>query len=231
MVATWQPSYDKGQNKIILRNNIARYGKVEQAFDFYIYNNEELVLKSATFWLLRYSSTWKRISFETPLHKLPWEAYDTVTVNIPVLYNGNVLCMVEETNYDPGNMRIDMTIWTPIRAGEAEAYELAYPAYVSTSVLYPTATDLYAGGASGGHIVNSGGNYDYRDRANDVGTQVLSDLGDTLPEIMAESYGQIDALTQTTTTLKPGPREVRLDVAKTQVVDTQTGLSASTADL
>jgi len=49
----------------------------------YIFNQPDIVLKMATFWLIRLSSAWKQVKFRTYLHKLPLEAFDCVTLDAP----------------------------------------------------------------------------------------------------------------------------------------------------
>jgi hypothetical protein len=53
--ATWKEDYAVTEpNQVILRYNVAKYGLHEQTFDYYIYNIQQLVEKSATFWLIRH---------------------------------------------------------------------------------------------------------------------------------------------------------------------------------
>jgi hypothetical protein len=65
MKITWRTSYapgatdqdkDKSEKTMILRHNVTRYGTQEQDYDWYIYNQPDIIYKAATFWLIRKSS-------------------------------------------------------------------------------------------------------------------------------------------------------------------------------
>jgi hypothetical protein len=74
----YTPDKDRNQKCMILRHNITRYGVQEQDYDWYIFNQPDIILKCATFWLIRLSNTWKRVKFRTFLNKLNLETFDTV---------------------------------------------------------------------------------------------------------------------------------------------------------
>jgi len=95
-------SFGTGDGWSILRHNVRKYGTKEREFDFYIYNKLDMVLKSATFWLIRYSNTWKKVRFSTPLTKLNLETFDAVTLDFdsPYVANSDVLALVEKADYD-----------------------------------------------------------------------------------------------------------------------------------
>ena len=93
-------SYDPGNIKdntysIILRHNIEKYLIHEAGYDFYIFNQPDIIYKMATFWLIRKSNTWKRIKFTTPMHKLNLETFDAVTLDFdhPYASSGPVLAI------------------------------------------------------------------------------------------------------------------------------------------
>jgi len=101
LVARWRATgAQEEDNKVILRHNVKKYGTKEREFDFYIYNKLDMVLKSATFWLIRYSNTWKKVRFSTPLHKLNLETFDAVTLDFdsPYIANSDVLALPVELN-------------------------------------------------------------------------------------------------------------------------------------
>ena len=56
----WRPNYsDPKPQKMLYRNNVARYGKREQKYRFWIYQARKCVTKSATFWSNRYGRIWR----------------------------------------------------------------------------------------------------------------------------------------------------------------------------
>ena len=61
---------EKHEQQLILRHNMAQYGLHEKSFDWYIYNQPDIVMKCATFWLIRMSTTWRTLKFTTFLDKL-----------------------------------------------------------------------------------------------------------------------------------------------------------------
>ncbi len=137
-------------NKVILRNNIPRYGKIEQTYDFFIYNVESLVVKSASFWMLRYSNTWKQIKFTGFLNQLELEVFDTVLLTLPndFVGTGSIKGIVNKADYDSKDQSIEYEIWTSVRAGELIPYIFAWPSSSPIDTEYPTENDPFAGGAA-----------------------------------------------------------------------------------
>lgn len=124
---------------IIVRNFIEKYGLIVEEDDFYIYTDAGLVRKSATFWIIRKSNTWKKISFKTMAHKLRLETFDTVLLNFHEKYvsAAPVKALVESANYDSADNTINFTCWVPIRLGTMSKYGLAWPATASETDFFP----------------------------------------------------------------------------------------------
>jgi hypothetical protein len=147
-IATYKSTYSQDKpNKLILRYNINKYGTHERTFDFFIYNSAELVVKSATFWLIRMANVWKMINCKAFLTKLKLETLDNVSVEFAKNYVsvGNVIGNIEKVTFSTSDYKIDMSIWLPIRLGEMEAYPFAYPADISTELIFPTDRDIAGG--------------------------------------------------------------------------------------
>lgn len=204
MICKWRASgaQDK-DNTIILQHNVKKYGTKEKSFDFYIYNAKDFVIKSATFWLVRYANTWKKLKFQTPLHKLNVESLDGITINLgqPWIANAPVIGVVEQANYDSSSQQLAFEVWTPVRAGEMAAYDFAHPADISTTLTFPTNAeellDLDGGvspwkEAGGGKSVGIPGNFqaEYTNpdfynllnrKFNDRGQRIPSDANDGPP--------------------------------------------------
>jgi len=137
MVVTWNDDLAISPKTLIVRNNINKYGTIEQTFDFYIYNMYSLVEKSALFWLIRKSNTWRRMSFKTPLVKLALESYDDVLFTVPDLSSSNFKGQVEGAVFNADDNSISFDVWTPILAGTRVEYPWAYPGTVNASQLWP----------------------------------------------------------------------------------------------
>ncbi len=154
MVVTWRLSWADGNGeepeKIILRHNVAKYGTKEGEFYFYCFNQPDIILKAATFWLIRKSNTWKKIQFKTFLNALNLETFDTVTLDLPAyVASGDVKAVVEKANYNSDDKTIDFECWVPVKAGTMEKYQFAWPASLTVSDTFPTPADSPGGGGIG----------------------------------------------------------------------------------
>jgi hypothetical protein len=145
---------DKAEKTIILRHNINKYGVQEQDYDFYIYNQPDIVYKCATFWLIRKSNTWKKIKFKTFLNKLNLETLDAVTLDFAATYvaSTDVLATVEKATYNSANNCIDFECLVPVKAGTMTKYRFYWPAALPVTDTWPTAEEIAAGNAGGGGI-------------------------------------------------------------------------------
>lgn len=149
-VAKWKPDLHlEDDYQLILRNNVAKYGTQSREFDFYCYNIQELVIKSATFWLIRMSNTWRKIVCKTPINKLKLETLDGVFVTLPDVASEEIKCRVETSNYNSVDKSIDFVIQTPVRSGETTAFDFHYPANLTIEDLHPTNEDLQFGNGGG----------------------------------------------------------------------------------
>lgn len=141
MVAYWRTDYlpDTERNKATLRYNINRYGLHEREFDFYIYNIQSLVLKSATFWLIRMANTWKRVTFSTFLTQLELETGDCILFDLASNYvaSADVKGILESVIYNATDHGITISAWLPVRDGEMVKYDYAWPASLPSSTPFP----------------------------------------------------------------------------------------------
>jgi len=153
--AKWQVDHAlTKQNTLILRHNLKKYGTHEKTDDYYTYNILDLVRKSATYWLIRFSNTWKRVKFSTSLKYLNVETNDAVELSLPDVATSSFTAIVEKAVVDTERNRIDFECWCPVRAGEMAPYLFAWPADVTEQALYPTIEDRNAGNAGSGTLPN-----------------------------------------------------------------------------
>lgn len=117
--------------RVILRNNIQRYGLHSAEEVFHIYNIRSLVEKSATFWLIRHSNTWKNVNFTTFLNKVRLENFDAVTFPGGYFANNDTLILLERVTIDPENYTITFSAATGVRQGEMSQYPFYWPALKS----------------------------------------------------------------------------------------------------
>lgn len=150
IIAQWRPLCDLEEPyEVILRNNVKKYGTQEETFDFYCYNIQELVIKSATFWLIRMSNTWRRVICQVPISKLALESLDGCHITLPDIGDGTIKTRVETAVYNSDDHAIDLSLLTPIRSGERTAFSFHYPASISVNLNHPTGEDIQLGNAGG----------------------------------------------------------------------------------
>jgi len=143
LTGKWRMSHMQSDDfNIILRNNISKYGLKNEEYDLYTYNIQEYVLRCLSFWMIRYSNTWKIVKFKTPLHLLNIESLDSVTLDLRQISNQPVICKVLQSSYNSDDNTISMELWCPIKLGSMEPYIFAYPADLPSDITYPTDDDL-----------------------------------------------------------------------------------------
>ena len=149
---SWSPEPGMSEQQLmVLRHNVARYGLKERDYTWYIYNQPDVILKCATFWLIRYSNTWKRLKFKTFLNKLNLETYDAVTFNVlGVVATGSVPVMVLKASYNSADNCVDFECEAPVLAGTMEKYPFYWPSALSINHKWPPADEI--GNAGGGGI-------------------------------------------------------------------------------
>ena len=158
LVALWKPDYlpETETNRLTLRHNVTKYGIRETEMNFYIYNIESLVLKSATFWLIRFSNPWKIVTFDTVMSELELDVFDAVTLTLPDATTGNILGLMNKVDYNPGTNNIQIEAWLPVRSGEMTEYEFAWPGSVNNNVEFPEQTTIDSGFVGSGNPVITG---------------------------------------------------------------------------
>ena len=202
-IALWQDNYfyTTKKNKLILRHNINKYGEQAREFNFTIYNNRDLVLKSATFWLIRKANTWKKIDFSTMLHNLDLQTFDTITFDPTNLYvaNAAIDCIIEGCTYNSDSLTIQLTLWCPVRAGEMEEYKFAWPSGVDVTDIYPTVQEVLDGNAGGYTNTRVPNDVEFDPtvvsaefRPKDYGNPRPSDLNDSAPANPATNFEEFD---------------------------------------
>lgn len=155
MIVQWRINWSEDDpNKVILRHNVKKYGTQAEEFFFYCFNQPDIVLKAATFWLIRKANTWKKLKFKTYLQKLNLEPFDTTTLDFGS--NGYastdpVKAVVEEATYNSDDQTIDFVCHTPVKAGTMVEYDFFWPSQLATTAI-PTDFEREAGYAGGDGI-------------------------------------------------------------------------------
>ncbi len=156
MNCSWHLNWgEKGKYQFILRHNVKKYGIKDDSYDFYMYNQPDIIYKVATFWMIRRSNTWKRICFSTFLNHLNLETFDTVTLNFGsrnYAANGNIKAVVEKATYNSDSNTVDFECLIPVKSGEMAQYPFFWPASLPTGTTFPTAREIAEGWAGGNSI-------------------------------------------------------------------------------
>ena len=153
--AEWRLSYaQENLDKIILRHNVNKYGIQEETYEYYIYNQPDIIFKIATFWLIRKSNSWKKFSCNVFLNKLNLETFDAITLDFNTNYvsNSSVKAIIEKATFDSANQTIALECWVPIKAGSMLEYPFAWPADEEEDTEFPTQEEYDAGNAGGNGI-------------------------------------------------------------------------------
>jgi len=161
LVVNWTDNYAlEDPHKLILRHNVKKYGSRERVVDFYIYNINELVLKSATFWVIRLSNVWKLLHFESSLNLLNLETFDTISLNfneMNFISNEAVNGLVTDLKYQSDDRTLIFDVWTPVKFGTMESYIFGWPSQIDPSHLFPTDEEIEQGYAGGNTVEITGG--------------------------------------------------------------------------
>lgn len=154
MIVTWNDDYAIDPKLLVVRNNINKYGTQEGQFDFYIYNMYSLVEKSALFWLIRKSNTWRKLTFKTPLVKMALESYDDISITLNDVADTAFKAQIESATFNADDNTMTFEVWTPLLSGTRTEYPWAYPATVNPSYLWPP--DIVAQGVGFGVVAPVG---------------------------------------------------------------------------
>lgn len=154
MRVTWHLSWAADEPELfIIRHNVNKYGTKEEEFDWYIYNQPDIILKCATFWLIRKCNTWKKIRFRGFLNLLRLETFDTITLDVPgYVASTDVKAIVESANYNSADNLLDFECLVPVRSGEMAKYDFFWPSALPEVQTWPTAAEILAGNAGGDGI-------------------------------------------------------------------------------
>jgi hypothetical protein len=184
--------------KLFLKYNVKKYGTRILEDDFYAYNIGEVVLKSATFWLIRKANVWKKVEFEVPMRHIDLDVTDCISLDITQFSETPVKCIIENMQFDPDTNTIKMLCWTPIRTGETTPFYWAWPSQQNALTKWPLPGDVNGGAGYDfqvtppiGHILTGG--QDNEDQLELItGDQHPSDLDDTTPTLFCEFSDTFD---------------------------------------
>jgi len=139
-IATWKASGIVAENKLIVKNNVERFGILEESHAFFCFNNYNQVIKAATFWLIRKSNIWKKVFCNVHLTKLNIETLDDIILKLNdpfvTIDPDGIWTQVESCQYDSSSNLIAIELWLSIRFGEMTFYPYTYPAELPSRTFY-----------------------------------------------------------------------------------------------
>jgi len=178
---------DDPKLEFVMKYNIPKYGVSREEYNYWTQNTFDTILKSATFWLIRKSHTWKYVEFETPLKHLNLEVFDCITLDIAQF--PTVKCVIEEANYDADQNTIKFKCWTPILAGTDEPFFWAWPALQDANAVWPL-VDSDESGDGYGFTVSPPVDHPLR-AGYDADTQQVWTAGDRHPSDLDDAFVQV----------------------------------------
>lgn len=137
----WRPvgapavSTDVAERSFTVEHNVQKYGYFGQQSVYDTINNEPQALKTATFWSIRTSNTWRLVKFSTTIEHSDLEVFDCVTLDIAPFPTGKVV--ITSSSFNVSNRTIDFEAWTPILSGTTSEYIWAWPAAQPSAIPYP----------------------------------------------------------------------------------------------
>lgn len=240
----YAPSSGDTTQYMILRHNVAKYGVHEQEYEWYIFNQPDIILKCATFWLNRLSNTWKRVRFRTFLNKLPLQAFDAVTLNVPQAASP-VKAVVTRAAYNSAENCIDFECDLPVRAGKMTQDPYYWPAALPKTTTWPPADETTDTGITGelpvgivdhiiatGTVFVGGPNVVYLAQST-RGDRTLTDVGFVAQTALAARYfSGVQASSRPSLNLRnyrlresdpitipEDPKPLVIDLATTKIID------------
>jgi len=156
LIAVYKPNYlpienRKKRKELVYRHNVKIYGLQSREELFHIYNIPSLVEKSATFWLIRLSNTWKTVTFKSFMASLRLDAFDTLELALgrDFFADDTVKGVVQQSIYDPGDNSIQLSVQMPIKSGTMEEYFWYWPAQKQQDAEFPTSAEIELGYGGG----------------------------------------------------------------------------------
>jgi hypothetical protein len=188
-IVNWSRSQSEGGLKIILKHNAAKYGTHAKELDYYTQNVYDNILKSATFWMIRDSNVWKIAEFSTPLSNLALEVFDCVVLDLSDVAATPVKSVVTAIKYDVAGEKLDVTCWTPIKAGEGAPYIHAWPADLPAGTIFPTAEEREEGLGYEFTVSPPAGHLLYAEPSDNGQLKLVVTAGDPLPSDLDDILG------------------------------------------
>jgi hypothetical protein len=110
----------KTNGEIIINNNVDRFGYKDKEYNFWIYNNEALVRKSAIFWAHRYSNSFRRAIVTTLFDLINREINDCGEFDLAIISTNLLRFIIEVQNIDFDNMSVTFEVEMAAKFGDVD---------------------------------------------------------------------------------------------------------------
>jgi len=138
----WEPwgaellSSDSHVRTFTIENNVDKYGWFGNTETYQTIKYEEQALKTATFWSIRDSHTWKYVKFSTTLEHMDIELYDCIDLDTRFFPKMKVVVVQQRVDVDNGT--VEFRCWTPVLSGTNEQWRWAWPGSTVAGRPYPS---------------------------------------------------------------------------------------------
>lgn len=133
----WRKDYVSEEEEYIYKNNNVLFGVKKDEFNFFIYNDLQLVKLSANFWGYRLSNSWRKLRCIVLLPTLGIEVLDTIhnaLVDLPTILRG----VVDEASFDTAEREISISETLASKSGslvQDTSFFTGDPAFPVTSTV------------------------------------------------------------------------------------------------
>jgi hypothetical protein len=199
---TWQPrgadilEARDVQRQLRVDNNVQKYGFFGRSQVYESITNETQALKTATFWSIRDSNTWREVRFQTTLEHMNLELFDCIELNIPQF--PNVKTIVKSMDVNVENGIIEFECWTPVLSGTTEEYFFAWPANKAQEPYpgdnYEIEAPVLNISPPVGHPLYVESSTGEPDVVATTGDRIPSDLDDSLPEVICQDMNDAELI-------------------------------------
>lgn len=136
LTGTWHFDFSvEKDNKIIVRSNIDRYGLLERTYSVWAFNDPYAVQSTLSFWIWRYSNTWKRLKFKLPLNWIKLENFDVIAIDQDVVKeyllskDRFMWAIVINSFYNTSDNLIEVEVELPYKLGDVHPDDGYWPIF------------------------------------------------------------------------------------------------------
>ena len=120
-------------------NYIDIWGVREKDVDMYIYNDENLIAETISFWGNRLCRIWRRVKGVTFTDAMMLEVFDCVSIGFSVISPGVSKGIIDSISHNYHDSTITLDVWLPVEQGTQTQNDYAWLVDDPPSITSPTA--------------------------------------------------------------------------------------------